>query len=316
MPASLSAAGARFITSDRHDYAQLAAAVGPGADLVVDAACYTAAHAGSLLPFLADVDSTVMLSSKAVYVDEVGNHLNSAVAPVFPAPIKETNHTMAPGTGTSHSREGYGANKVAAEQVFLDSGAPVSILRASKVHGAGAANPREWVFLKRILENRPAVFLAHGGRGADHTTAAAYTAALIEVVAANPGARILNSADPDAPTGFQIARVIANHMHHIWREVLLDQDGIPGLGDHPWNFATPIALDITASLDLGYLPVGSYAQTVRTEIDWLLASPVHLPSADDPYFAQFTDYTAEDEFLRAHPVTMPPTDPTGQDPLP
>ena len=46
------------------------------------------------------------------------------------------------------SREGYGANKVAAEHVLLDSGRPVTVLRPSKVHGAGAARPREWIFVK------------------------------------------------------------------------------------------------------------------------------------------------------------------------
>ncbi|EMQ99774.1 NAD-dependent epimerase/dehydratase family protein [Paeniglutamicibacter gangotriensis] len=227
MPAFLTAAGARFITSDRHDPAGLARAIGPGAELVIDAACYTAAHAATLLPLLADVDSTVMLSSKAVYVDEVGNHINSATAPHFPSPITESNPTMAPGHGPYQSPEGYGSNKVAAEHVFLDSSLPVTVIRASKAHGAGAANPREWVFVKRALEGRTAVFLAHAGRGADHTTAAANTAALIETIAANPGTRILNSADPDAPTGLEIARAIATHLGHQWQEILLDDDAAP-----------------------------------------------------------------------------------------
>ncbi|GAA1860475.1 NAD(P)H-binding protein [Paeniglutamicibacter psychrophenolicus] len=316
LPAPLAAAGARFIASDRYDDHALADAIGPGAELLVDAACYTAAHATQLLTHLPRLDSTVMLSSKAVYVDASGNHVNSEVAPRFDAPIKETNPTMAPGHGTHQSREGYGSNKVAAEQVLLDSGAPVTVIRPSKVHGAGASNPREWVFLKRILDRRPALFLANAGRGADHTTAAANTAALIEVVAANPGTRILNSADPDAPTGLQIARTIAAHLGHHWDEILLDDDRAPCLGDHPWNFFPPIVLDTSASVALGYRPVGSYAQTVGAELDWLLADPAHRPADDDPRFTPFTDYAAEDEFLRVHPAIQATPEDRHRNPLP
>lgn len=172
------------------------------------------------------------------------------------------------------------------------------------------------MFLKRILDRRPALFLANAGRGADHTTAAANTAALIEVVAAHPGARILNSADPDAPTGLQIARTIANYMHHQWDEILLDDAGATGHGDHPWNFFPPIVLDTRASVALGYRPVGSYAQTVGVELDWLLDDPAHRPADDDPRLARFTDYAADDAFLRAHPAIQTTADRPHLNPLP
>ena len=192
LPAELAAAGARFVAADRADDRQLRAALGEGADLLVDCICFTAADATRLLPLARDAGSTVLISSKAVYVDAAGNHSNSDTAPRFDGPIRETQPTMAPGDGDYDSREGYGANKVAAEQVLLDSGLPVTVLRPSKIHGAGAARPREWVFVKRVLDRRPAVFLARRGSGVDHTTAAANIAALIETVAARPGA-----ADPE-----------------------------------------------------------------------------------------------------------------------
>ncbi len=194
---------ARFLRSDRGDADDLRAAVGKGGDLLVDNVCYTAAQAGLLLPLVGVVGSTVVLSSKAVYVDADGNHSNSDVGPRFDGPIRETQPTMAPGDKPYDSREGYGANKVAAEHVFLDSGHPVTVIRPSKVHGAGSARPREWMFVKRALDRRPAVFLAHRGEGADHPTAAANIAALIEVAAAKPGTRILNCGDPDVPNGLE-----------------------------------------------------------------------------------------------------------------
>nr|WP_193571179.1 NAD-dependent epimerase/dehydratase family protein [Diaminobutyricibacter tongyongensis] len=296
-PAELAQAGVRFHRSERREANDLARVIGGGADLLVDAVCYTGADARMLLPQLGAIRSTAMLSSKAVYVDRHGNHVNSDIAAQFDGPVGEDNPTMPPGNGEYDSREGYGANKVAAEQVLLQSGWPVTVIRASKVHGAGAANPREWMFVKRVLDGRPAVLLAHGGRGGDHTTAAVNTAALVETVAAHPGSRILNSADPDAPTGLDIARTVGRHLGHDWEEILLPDDADPALGAHPWDFVPPIVLDTRASVELGYRPVGTYAETIGAELEWLLASERHRPGASDPHVARWTDYAAEDRYL-------------------
>lgn len=275
----------RFVAADRRDGAELQRAFGAGADLLVDCIAYTAADARLLLPFVHDATSTVLISSKAVYVDAHGNHSNSDTSPDFGGPVRESQSTLAPREDIPHdSREGYGPNKAAAEQVLLESGAPVTVLRPSKIHGEGASPPREWLYVKRVLDRRPVVFLAHRGEGVDHPTAAANIAALVETVAAKPGRRILNSADPDAPNGLEISRAVARHMGHVWDEVLVDDDS---LGGHPWDKRPPYVLDTSAATDLGYEPVGDYATTVVEEIDWLVREP--LP---DPF-----DYSAEDQYI-------------------
>lgn len=305
LPADITSAGGKFIAADRDDPDQLLAALGDGADLLVDCICYTAAAAARLLPVVREAGSTVMISSKAVYVDAAGNHSNSDDPPRFDGPIRETQPTLAPGDMDYNSREGYGANKVAAEQVLLDSGEPVTVLRPSKIHGPGAARPREWVFVKRALDRRPAVFLARRGAGVDHTTATANIAALIETVAAKPGARILNSADPDAPSALEIARTIARQLGHEWEEVLLGDGAGEALGAHPWDAPHPIVLDTTAALELGYEPAGDYATTVAEAVGWLVSASRGgegadlLPSPDDEYFAPMLDYAAEDRYLAA-----------------
>ena len=303
LPPDIAADGGRFIAAERSETGELVAAMGTGADLLVDCVCYTANDATGLLPLLRDAGSTVMVSSKAVYIDAEGNHSNSPTAPRFEGPVRETQPTMAPGDMDFNSREGYGANKVAAEQVLLDSGAPVTVLRPSKVHGQGALRPREWVYVKRILDRRPAVLLAHRGVGADHPTAAVNIAALVEVAAARPGGRILNSADPDVPNGLGISRIIAARLEHSWDEVLLDDDGVD-LGWHPWDTRPPITLDMTAATELGYTPVGDYAETVADEVDWLVAEArsnsdgTALPDGlDEQFFAGAFDYAAEDAYL-------------------
>lgn len=305
MPSDLTAGGARFRASDRQDAEQLHAAFGAGADLLVDCACYTAQDARLLLPLVRAAGSTVMISSKAVYVDSAGNHSNSDVPPSFDGPVTESQPTMAPSDIDFNSREGYGANKVAAEHVLLDSGAPVTVLRPSKVHGVGGTRPREWMFVKRVLDNRPAVFLARRGAGIDHPTAAANIAALVQTVAAAPGQRILNSADPDAPSGLQIARTIARYLGHDWEEVLLDDAESGGnLGRHPWDSIPPIVLDMTAAEELGYVPAGDYATMVAAQVDWLVSAARQDDALvatwqADGFFDRLLDYAAEDFYLAA-----------------
>src|SRR5262245_42355033 len=77
LPADLARNGARFVAAERADQSQLQTALGDGTDLLVDCICYTAAQARQLLPLAANAAATVMISSKAVYVDAAGNHSNS-----------------------------------------------------------------------------------------------------------------------------------------------------------------------------------------------------------------------------------------------
>ena len=304
-PGELTDAGARFARferSMRFDVAagtlELATVLGDGADLVVDCTCYTADHARTMLPLLESIGSVVMISSKAVYADSYGNHSNSDVRPWFDGPVTEQQPTLAPRDGNYNSRGGYGPNKVAAERVLLDSGAPVSVLRPSKIHGIGASNPREWFFVRRVLDGREVVLLADHGSGIDHTSAATNIAALIETVAPLTGSRILNIADPDAADVRHIAMTVAAHFGHRWSEVLVDGPADNMLGWTPWNTIPPVILDTSAAVALGYRPVGSYGETVGEELDWLASREGELRAdvteLSDP--ALF-DYAAEDAYL-------------------
>lgn len=298
LPSDLAEAGAVFHPVERSDADATARLVGAGADLLVDCLCFTAADARGLLPVLTDVGSAVMLSSKAVYVDSDGNHVNSPVKPRFNGAVREDQPTLPPDeSGAYDSAEGYGANKVAAEQVLLDSGHPVTVVRASKVHGEGAAPAREWVFVRRVLDRRRVLLLADGGRGVDHPTAAANLACLVETVADRPGARILNSADPDAPDARAIARTIADHLGHSWEEVLLDGSAPADLGRTPWSAPNPIVLDMSAAESLGYRPAGDHATTVREAVDWLIRTADEQRALNHPFFDGRFDYAAEDDYL-------------------
>jgi nucleoside-diphosphate-sugar epimerase len=251
---------------DRADPRALAAAMGDGADLLVDCLCYSAQDARTLVPLARKAVSTVMISAKAVYADSAGRHVNSDDPPRFDAPVTEDQPTLAPQESDPMTREGYGPNKVAAERTLLDSGLPVTVLRPSKVHGPGNRRPLEQYFVERILAGHKVVVLASRGEGVDHPTAAANLAALIETAALNPGARVLNAADPDAPNGLEISRIIADHFGHRWHEILLDHSEA---GLHPWHRG--FVLDTTAAVRLGYQPVGDYALTVQETLRDLIS---------------------------------------------
>jgi nucleoside-diphosphate-sugar epimerase len=299
---ALIARGARFVPGDRRDTTVLRAVLRDGADLLVDGVGATAADAAGLVPFLPDIASTVLLSTKAVYADEHGRHGNSLDRPVFPVPITESQPTVAPGAGDPTSRDGYAANKVAAEHLLLDHGAPVTVLRPSKVYGPGIGRPREWWVVRRILDGRPHVALADGGMSIDHTTAASGIASLVELVADAPDRRILNVADEPAPTVLDIVRVISAHLEYEWEQVLLDEEGSAFTGGSPWWTPTPIVLDTSAARSLGW-QAPRFAEAVLPEIDWLVetarTTPVDgdVPWAADPFFERLFDYGPEDAAL-------------------
>ena len=124
------------------------------------------------------------------------------------------------------------------------------------------------------------------------------------MVAAKPGQRILNSADPDAPSGLEIARTIARRLDHAGRRCCSTtmptrrSAGIPGT-------RAPIVLDMTAATELGYMPVGDYATTVAEEVEWLVEVAGSgdvaeiVPGFDQAYFTPMLDYVAEDRYLAA-----------------
>lgn len=311
MSDDLRALGVQFAACDRADLTELQSLVGLGGhDLLVDCLCFTSSDALSLLELADGFESAVMVSTKAVYVDDEGNNVNSPTPPKFSHPITESQAVMAPGIGDPAIGEGYGSHKVAAERTVLDSDLPVTVIRPSKIHGAGGTQPREWVFVKRCLDRRSAVVLADRGRSIDHTTSAANLAALVEVVADKPGRRILNSADPDAPSVLEISRTIAGHLDHSFDEYLLDPDADPMLGIHPWMTAEPIILDTSAAEALGYVPVGDYSDTVAEAVDWMVRharvddNGATLTDFDNDWFEGMFDYTREDRYITRRRYTL------------
>jgi nucleoside-diphosphate-sugar epimerase len=300
-PKPLIERGARIVVLDRHNPGDLARVLGAGADVLIDTTAYDLAHARQLIAVQGSVGSFVVISSASVYRDGLGRTLDEAPQngfPELPDPIPETHPTVDPGPKT------YSTRKIALERHLLDEAvAPVTILRPCAIHGVGSRQPREWWFVKRILDRRRAIPLAYRGTSRFHTSSAANIAALIRVIVDAPGQRVLNIADPSAPSVADIAAFITQHLDYNGRIVEVDEQSYPpSVGRTPWSVPRPFAVDCRAAMDLGYSPATTYADAVKLVCDWLVATVGDGDWKERfPILASYPrdlfDYAIEDEFF-------------------
>ena len=280
------------------------ARVGSGADLLIDTIGYGRADADVLLTFTKDIGALVTISSASVYADATGRSLDEAAVsgfPMFDGAILETQSTVSPGDAT------YSTRKVAMEQRLLDvAQCPVTVLRPCAIHGLASRHPREWWFVKRLLDGRSTVPLAYGGDRRFHTTAAANIAALVGVVAQRRNHGILNIGDDQPPSVAEIGKTLAAQ---LGCEVDLVQCSGPprgSVGRSPWCVPHDYLLSNAAAEAIGYASVGGYPELIAPVVAWLAATA----SSDEwkqrfPLLAAYPydlfDYAAEDaaELARA-----------------
>ncbi len=291
--------GCEVIELDRDEPGALARAVGDGVDALIDTIAYDDGHASQLLEIQEDVGALVVISSASVYRDAAGRTLDEARQtgfPVFPVPITEDHPPVDPGPVT------YSTRKVALERTLLDGArCSLTILRPGAVYGPGSTHPREWFFVKRILDGRRRVPLAWNGETRFHASATANIAALVRAALEWSGTRILHAADPAALTVLEVGRAIAAVMSAPLD--LVPFEGAPkrGVGGHPWATPNPIVLDMSRAAALGYQPVGTYADLVGDACRSAAAmAAAGVPFV--PYLLDMFDYAAEDAWLAARPA--------------
>ncbi|MET9926115.1 MULTISPECIES: NAD-dependent epimerase/dehydratase family protein [unclassified Streptomyces] len=299
--------GVRAQALDRDEEGALEKALGDGCDVLVDMVAFDGAHARQLTGLAGRIGSAVVISSGAVYEDERGRSFDTQAEPDgfprYPVPLSESQATVAPGDAT------YGTRKVLLERELLAGDAlPVTLLRAGAVHGPYCRTPRELYFVKRLLDGRRRRVLAYGGESRFHPVHVANAAELIRLAARRPGSRVLNAADPQAPTVAEIGAAIDAVLGRETETVLVD--GPPpeeGVGDTPWSGAHPVVYDMAAAeRELGYRPVTGYVESLPETVEWLAAE---LAGRDwreafrkmaRNYGETLFDYAAEDAWLEAY----------------
>jgi nucleoside-diphosphate-sugar epimerase len=299
IPAALAESGTKFVMLDRGQLGALLSALRQGADAVIDTVAYDETHAAQLLSIQGNVGAIAVMSSISVYCDYQGRTLDEASAdsiPMMPVPIPETHPTTQPGPAT------YSTRKVALEQNLLGNAVvPVTILRPGAIYGPGALHPREWWFVKRILDGRRQIPLAFEGQSLFTSISVTNLAAMTLMAIETPGTRILNAVDPDTPTVYERGVAIAAHMGAECEFVRLPtQPGGSGVGFTPWSVRAPFVADDSAARLLGYVPVETYAQGVVPMIDWLVETQARGDWREHfPEIAQYDpfDYAAEDKLL-------------------
>jgi nucleoside-diphosphate-sugar epimerase len=297
LPDALAETGIRSARVDRADPTGLRAALGEGADVVVDMVAFTQEHAEQLLALDGIVGSVVVISSASVYADTEGRTLDEATSldtfPSLPVPIPETQPTAAPGEAT------YSTQKVAMEQTLLAGPLRATLLRPCAIYGPASAAPRELFFVRRILDGRRSAVLVQNGESRFHTTSVDNLAELIRLAASEPGTRVLNSGDPIPPTTREIGEAIAHAMDAELELVGVTESGFerPELAN-PWAVPRPFTLDLRkAEHDLGYRPLTTYADAVGATCTWL-ASELERRDFSDTYLANYFNYQAEDAELQ------------------
>ena len=286
-------AGVEHVTVDRGAAGALEAAVGDGADVLVDFAAFEPEHAEQLLALRDRVGSLVVLSSAAVYFPE-----DEADFARLPVPIAERTETVAPGPS------GYATKKRAIELALLEQDAlPATVIRAGAIHGPWSTWAREWYFVKRVLDGRRAIVLAYRGASRFHPISVHNLAELIWLAAERPGRRVLNAGDPEPPTVVEIGRAIATNLEHDWAEILID-DPVGNVGETVWSTLYPVVLDMTeAEFELGYRPVTTYERALPETVVWLVEATRGrdwrevLPTTAKIMEGSF-DYAAEDDLIR------------------
>lgn len=286
---------------DRGDDDAVAAAVGDGVDVVLDCVAYHGGDAAQVLAHHDRLASAVVISSAAVYADAAGRTLGDDTVPDLPVGVREDQVTVPPGRG------GYAVEKAELEQTWLAGDVPVTVLRPGAIHGPRAQNPREWFAVKRVLDGRRDVVLAFGGGSRFHTSAVANIAELVRLAARQPGRRVLNAVDPQAPSSAEIVRAVYETLGHDVRVHGLDGPPEGTVGMNPWGVPAPWVLDMTAaSSQLGYVAPVDYVASLPPYLDWVVAQ-----SRRGDWRETFTvfarhggpdlfDYAAEDAWLAAH----------------
>jgi nucleoside-diphosphate-sugar epimerase len=283
----LAALGVTGVAADRADDAQLRAAVGDSADVVVDMVAYGREHGAQLNALPAG--SLVVISTGSVYADDEGRALDGvSELPRLPNPIPETQRTAEPGDTDNYSR-----GKAALEEELREGPLPTTLLRAGAIYGPGAQLPRELCFVQRVVDGRRRVALAYRGESRFHTVSAENIAELIRLAAANPGDRTLNAGDPDPPTTLEICHAIGAAMGHDFEPVLLPGDEF----GNPWGLPpdVPVVMDMTAAArELGYQAVTTYPEAVGATCEWIAGELARGRTWDGTYLEATLDYATED----------------------
>lgn len=270
----------------------------PCAEAIVDTIAFDAPDVARYDPD--KVGRLTVISSASVYADCHGRTLDEAAQDGFPefgGPICEQQSTVAPGP------ESYSTRKLRMENRALELfGDRATILRPCAIYGAWSRHPREWWFVKRMLDGRERIPLIHGGRSRFQTTNAKDIGAFALHAAEREIGGIFNIADDGCPTVKDIGAALAQFLDYTPRWVPIDGTGL--IGRTPWSVEQPFMVSNAKMKATGFGSPSTYGTGARAAAQWLLDLAPTDWRAAFPQLAAYPwdlfDYHSEDAYLASH----------------
>ena len=229
----------------------------------------------------------VVASSSDVY--RVMGILNRTErGPAVPVPIDEDGPLR-----EKPSIHGAASEKKDVERVVMsEPKLPATVLRYPAIYGPGSYRHQEWI--KRMLDDRPAILIGRGYANFRFTHSFAQDVGLATALAATndrAAGRIYNVGERDTPPERRrledFARVAGYHgrIIEVADETIPGGDGLP-FPDQDWLLDSRRIRD-----ELGFAETSNYEEGIRATIRWQKDHP--NPRLDPTQF----DYAAEDLFL-------------------
>lgn len=268
----------------------------PTADVVVDTIAFDATDVAHYDPD--KIGRLIAVSSASVYCDDQGRTLDEAAVrgfPEFDSPITEEQSTVAPGPET------YSTRKIRMEHKAHDLfGERATILRPCAVYGPWNRHPREWWFVKRLIDQRQRIPLAFEGKSTFHTTSARSVGSLAAFYADQGLGGTFNIADDLAPDVETIGHSIAEIFGKRVQFYLMEGPPNGTVGRTPWSVPNPFEVSCAKAYQAGYGDFDVYVAS-HDPIDWLSTlNPQDWRAAFSQLAAypwDLFDYEAEDRFL-------------------
>ena len=267
----------------------------PNADVVLDTIAFDAADVERYDPD--SIDRLIVISSSSVYCDDQGRTLDEAAQNGFPGfrgAVSEDQSTVAPGPDT------YSTRKIRMEQRAAELfGNRATILRPCAIYGRWSRHPREWWFVKRLLDGRPQIPLIHGGQSQFQTTDVDDIAYFAVDAAEQSLGGVYNIADEGCPTVAEIGEILSDPFDDPPELVSLDGAGL--VGRTPWSVAKPFIISNARLVATGYDMPSTYGSGVPTAALWLRELNPDDWRKAFPQLAAYPwdlfNYAAEDELL-------------------
>lgn len=199
-------------------------------------------------------------------------------------------------------QDGKGFRIMRTEQAVFEHQPHATHFRYPYVYGPYQLVPREWPFVRRILDGRRQLILADGGLtlltyGYVENLAEAILLAVDRPDAAR--GQIYNCGDEEVLTIRQVAEIVATELGHEWEII-----------DMPWSLATPArplvgqphtthrVYDLgKLRHELGYRDVVPAREAVARTARWLVDHPPERGGVEEHVLQDPFDYTAEDALI-------------------